>query len=417
MRAWARLPRALRNGPLGLLPKSRGFDVLDPEMALRNPSHVALPARGGGQPDRAGRAGPARAARGDGARPWSCTAPVTAPSPWRTRSSWPAPSGPPRSSGCGCQKSGHLIGIDVERRTVIEAVVRFFNKHGGAASPGPHAGRSLGRCLGVKVVAAIDQGTTGTTVLLLDAAGEIVGRGYRELPQHFPGPRLGGARSRGLGAHHPGGAGPGPRRGRRPGGGGGRPDQPARDHGVVGSSERAAGRSGHRLAGSPHPGTLRGAAAGRARAGGCRPGPACCSIRISRPPRSPGCSSSVPGLRARAERGEIAFGTVDSYLTFRLSGGRSHITDLSNASRTLLFDLHTLDWSDELLSLFGVPRALLPTAGALLRASWPRCRGCPGWPTARPCVAWPAISKRRSTVRAVSPRATPSAPTARAPSC
>ena len=69
---------------------------------------------------------------------------------------------------------------------------------------------------------------------------------------------------------------------------------------------------------------------------------------------------TVPGLRARAERGEILFGTVDSFLIWRLSGGKRHVTDVSNASRTLLFNLHTLDWDDELLTLLNVPRAMLP---------------------------------------------------------
>src|SRR4029450_4209101 len=67
-----------------------------------------------------------------------------------------------------------------------------------------------------------------------------------------------------------------------------------------------------------------------------------------------------PGLRERAARGEIAFGTVDSYLIWRLSGGQAHVTAVSTASRTLLFDLHSLAFSDELCALFGVPRALLP---------------------------------------------------------
>lgn len=69
---------------------------------------------------------------------------------------------------------------------------------------------------------------------------------------------------------------------------------------------------------------------------------------------------TIPGLRSRAERGEILFGTVDSFLIWRLTGGRRHVTDVSNASRTLLFNLHTLDWDDELLKLLGVPRAMLP---------------------------------------------------------
>lgn len=68
----------------------------------------------------------------------------------------------------------------------------------------------------------------------------------------------------------------------------------------------------------------------------------------------------VPGARARAERGEILFGTVDSFLIWRLTGGKVHVTDVSNASRTLLFNLRTLDWDDELLKIFRVPRAVLP---------------------------------------------------------
>jgi glycerol kinase len=67
-----------------------------------------------------------------------------------------------------------------------------------------------------------------------------------------------------------------------------------------------------------------------------------------------------PGLRERCERGEILFGTVDSWLVWRLTGSKVHVTDASNASRTLLFNLHTLDWDDELLCALNVPRAMLP---------------------------------------------------------
>lgn len=66
----------------------------------------------------------------------------------------------------------------------------------------------------------------------------------------------------------------------------------------------------------------------------------------------------VPGARLRAERGELAFGTVDSWLIYKLSG--AHVTDTSNAARTLLFNIHTLTWDDELLALFAIPRAVLP---------------------------------------------------------
>lgn len=68
----------------------------------------------------------------------------------------------------------------------------------------------------------------------------------------------------------------------------------------------------------------------------------------------------VSGLRARAERGELAFGTVDSWLVARLTRGEVHVTDVTNACRTMLFNIHTLDWDDELLALWGVPRAMLP---------------------------------------------------------
>jgi glycerol kinase len=70
---------------------------------------------------------------------------------------------------------------------------------------------------------------------------------------------------------------------------------------------------------------------------------------------------TTPGLRARAERGDVLFGTVDSFLIWRLTGGRLHVTDVTNASRTLLFDIHTLDWDPELLRILDVPRAMLPS--------------------------------------------------------
>jgi len=69
---------------------------------------------------------------------------------------------------------------------------------------------------------------------------------------------------------------------------------------------------------------------------------------------------NVPGARARAEKGELAFGTVDTWLLWKLTGGRSHATDATNASRTLLFDIHRQTWDDELLALFDIPRAILP---------------------------------------------------------
>ncbi len=87
----------------------------------------------------------------------------------------------------------------------------------------------------------------------------------------------------------------------------------------------------------------------------------------------------VDGARARAERGELAFGTVDSWLVWKLTDGAVHVTDASNAARTLLFDIHRLEWDEELLELLAIPRAVLPevrscaevygeTAGGILGA-------------------------------------------------
>lgn len=69
---------------------------------------------------------------------------------------------------------------------------------------------------------------------------------------------------------------------------------------------------------------------------------------------------NVPNARKRSEAGELAFGTVDSWLLWNLTGGRLHITDVSNASRTMLFDIHSLDWSQDLLNIFDIPYTLLP---------------------------------------------------------
>jgi len=87
---------------------------------------------------------------------------------------------------------------------------------------------------------------------------------------------------------------------------------------------------------------------------------------------------NVPGARERAKRGELAFGTVDTWLIWQLSGGRSHVTDVSNASRTLLFNIHTLDWDDELLALLDVPRAVLP--GIVPSSGTAATTGCDGLP-------------------------------------
>ena len=68
----------------------------------------------------------------------------------------------------------------------------------------------------------------------------------------------------------------------------------------------------------------------------------------------------IPGARRQAEAGELAFGTIDSWLVWQLTGGRQHVTDLSNAARTMLFDIHRQCWDDDLLALFNIPRSVLP---------------------------------------------------------
>ena len=90
---------------------------------------------------------------------------------------------------------------------------------------------------------------------------------------------------------------------------------------------------------------------------------------------------NVPGLRERAGAGKLAFGTIDSWLIWKLTGGRLHVTDKSNASRTMLFNIHTGEWDPELLELFGVPRSMLPdvrpSSGVLGEAAEPGLEGVP----------------------------------------
>lgn len=92
----------------------------------------------------------------------------------------------------------------------------------------------------------------------------------------------------------------------------------------------------------------------------------------------------IPGARGQAESGELAFGTVDSWLIWNLTHGKSHLTDITNASRTLLFNIHTLRWDEDLLKLFDIPKQMLPkvksnstvfarTSGKVLQAKIPIC--------------------------------------------
>ncbi len=210
-----------------------------------------------------------------------------------------------------------------------------------------------------RLVLAIDQGTTGTTVLLLDEAMRIRGKGYDEIPQSYPAPgqvehdpeaiwrsvlsALAQAR-----AQAPAGsiAGIGVTNQRE----------------TVVMWERATGRAVAPAIVWQDRRTARRCEAMRKagheplvqRTTGLLLDPYFSGTKIA------WMLENLPGLRQRAEAGDIAFGTVDSFLVWRLSGGKSHVTDVSNASRTLLLDLARLEWSDELCRLFEVPRAVLP---------------------------------------------------------
>jgi len=91
---------------------------------------------------------------------------------------------------------------------------------------------------------------------------------------------------------------------------------------------------------------------------------------------------NVPGAREKAEAGKLAFGTIDTWLIWKLTNGQTHVTDVSNASRTMIYNIHTLSWDEELLELFGIPKQMLPevksssevygeTAGNILAAKLP----------------------------------------------
>jgi glycerol kinase len=211
-------------------------------------------------------------------------------------------------------------------------------------------------------ILALDQGTSGSTALVIDADGAVRARGYAELPQHYPRPgwvehdpgeiwaSVGEAASRALA-----------------------------EAGVTGGEVAAVGITNQRetvvvwdrTTGAPiHPAIV----------WQCRRTAATCDELRARGVESlvrertglvldayfSGTKigwllDHVPGARRRAERGELAFGTVDAWLVWKLTAGRVHATDATNASRTLLLDLRSVDWDAEMLALLGVPRELLPS--------------------------------------------------------
>lgn len=212
------------------------------------------------------------------------------------------------------------------------------------------------------VILTIDQGTTGTTVLLLDRRGEVVGRGYREVPCVFPRPgwveqdaEMVWRRSLEAIAEARGAA-------------------PGRSVAAIGiANQRETTVLWDRSSGEP----VAPAIVWQCR----RTADLCEDLRrrgltpdiVARTglvvdPYFSGTKirwllDATPGLRARAERGQIAFGTVDSWLIWKLTGGTQHRTDYSNASRTMLYNIADQRWDPILLDLIGVPAEVLPEVG------------------------------------------------------
>ena len=195
------------------------------------------------------------------------------------------------------------------------------------------------------MILAIDQGTTGTTCLALDDDFRVTGRGYRELPQHFPRP--------GWVEHDPDEI--WATRHRRP------RARPAVSPTVVAiTNQRETTLLWDRATGKPVAPAI--VWQDRRTADRCRElDPELIRRKTGLVPDPYFSATKLEWLlREHGSSDGLAFGTVDSFLVWRLTGGEQHVIDVTNASRTLLVDLETLDWDDELLALFGVPRELLP---------------------------------------------------------
>jgi len=208
-------------------------------------------------------------------------------------------------------------------------------------------------------VIAIDQGTTGTTVLVLDETLAVRGRGYQELPQIYPQPgwvehdpeaiwrsvtvalgqALAGIDTATIAAI-------GITNQRETAVLWDRATGKAAHHAIVWQDRRTADRCAE-LKASGKEARVR-------ELTGLTLDPYFSGTKVS------WLLHNVPGLAAAARDGKLAFGTIDCYLLWRLTGGAVHATDVTNASRTLLLDLRALAWSDELCETIGVPRALLP---------------------------------------------------------
>src|SRR3989442_1788660 len=230
-----------------------------------------------------------------------------------------------------------------------------------------------------RYVLALDQGTTGSTALVVDPDGRVRARGYAELPQYFPRP--------GWVEHDPEEIWATVERAAR---------AALAEARIVGAEVAAIGIANQRETTMVWDRAW-GPPIHRAIVGQCRrTAPTCDRLRAQgveplvrdrtglvldayfSGTKIRWLLDEVPGARVRAERGQLAFGTVDAWLLWKLTGGSVHGTDASNASRTLCLNLKTGDWDDELLKLLGVPRAVLPvvlpSAGTRRRARRWRAR-------------------------------------------
>ena len=212
----------------------------------------------------------------------------------------------------------------------------------------------------MKAILALDEGTTGGTALVVAEDGQVLGRGYREIPQHFPQPgwvehdpndlldavvdagREAIKRS-GLSPHDLAGVGITNQR----------ETTVLWDRKTLAPAARAIVWQDRRTAERCRRLRDEGRTEWLAERTGLVPDPYFSATKLEWLLRE-------PALRRRAEAGELAAGTVESWLVAKLSGGRAHVSDHTNASRTLLYHLERREWDDELLQLFGVPRAVLP---------------------------------------------------------
>jgi len=216
-------------------------------------------------------------------------------------------------------------------------------------------------CRARNYILAIDQGTTGTTALIVGRDGVIRGRGYAKIPQYYPKP--------GWVEHDPSEIWRQTLQAM---------SQARQDAGIENTDIAAIGITNQRettilvdrLTGEP---------VGRAIVWQCRrTADRCDQLKAQgmadiiqartglvidayfSATKIQWFLENLPGIRERAERGEVLFCNVDAWLLWKLTNGRVHATDFSNASRTMLFNINTLDWDDELLRLFGIPRSMLP---------------------------------------------------------